>query len=51
MIRTLIYGGLGVEAFRLAGGAAAGAGEAELWTARVMDLPLAPGWSGWPGPQ
>jgi hypothetical protein len=41
VIRGLIYGALGVEAFRLARGLRGSRGnEAELWTARVMDLPL-----------
>ena len=40
VIRGLIYGALGVEAFRLARGLRGSRGnEAELWTARVMDLP------------
>jgi hypothetical protein len=43
MIRGLIYGGLGLEAFRLVRGrAGASGGEAELWTARIMDLPFGP---------
>jgi hypothetical protein len=41
VLRGSIYGALGVEAFRLARGlGASGGGEAQLWTARIMDLPL-----------
>ena len=43
VVRALIYGGLGVEAFRLVSGTrGSSAGEAELWTARLMDLPFGP---------
>ena len=43
VIRALIYGGLGIEAFRLVSGThGSSAGEAELWTARIMDLPFGP---------
>jgi hypothetical protein len=41
VVRGLIYGALGVEAFRLARGLRGSKGnEAELWTARIMELPL-----------
>jgi hypothetical protein len=41
VIRGLIYGALGLEAFRLARGLRGSKGnEAEMWTARVMELPL-----------
>lgn len=41
VVRALVYGGLGVEAFRLARGLrGAGRGEIRLWIARIMDLPL-----------
>lgn len=41
VIRGLIYGALGVEAFRLARGLRGSKGdEAEMWTARVMELPF-----------
>lgn len=41
VVRGLIYGGLGVEAFRLARGLQGSSGnEAASWTARVLDLPL-----------
>jgi hypothetical protein len=41
VIRGAIYGGLGLEAFRLARGLRGSSGrEAELWTARIMDLPF-----------
>lgn len=40
-IRGAVYGALGVEAFRLARGLReSGDDEAELWTSRIMDLPL-----------
>lgn len=40
-IRGLVYGALGLEAFRLARGLRGSSGhEAELWTARIMDWPL-----------
>lgn len=40
-IRGGIYGALGVEAFRLARGMRGSSGdEAEMWTARIMDLPM-----------
>ena len=41
VVRGLIYGALGIEAFRLARGLGGSRGdEAELWTARIMDWPL-----------
>lgn len=41
VIRGLIYGALGVEAFRLARGLRGSNGnEAEMWTARVLELPF-----------
>ncbi len=41
LIRGLIYGALGVEAFRLARGLRGSKGnEAEMWTARIMELPF-----------
>lgn len=41
VIRGAIYGALGLEAFRLAQGLGGSAsGEAEMWTARIMELPL-----------
>ncbi len=41
VVRGLIYGGLGLEAFRLARGLRGSSGrEAQMWAARVMDLPL-----------
>jgi hypothetical protein len=41
VIRGAIYGGLGVEAFRLARGLRGSSGrEAELWTGRIMELPF-----------
>jgi hypothetical protein len=41
VVRALIYGGLGIEAFRLARGLrGSDGGEAQLWATRVMDLPL-----------
>lgn len=41
VIRGAIYGALGVEAFRLARGLRGSQGnEAELWTARIMELPF-----------
>jgi hypothetical protein len=41
VIRGIIYGGLGLEAFRLVRGLRGSSErEAELWTARIMDLPL-----------
>ena len=41
VVRALIYGALGVEAFRLARGLrGSDGGEAQMWAARVMDLPL-----------
>jgi hypothetical protein len=41
VIRGLIYGALGIEAFRLVRGPSGNSGgEAELWTARIMDLPF-----------
>ena len=43
LVRALIYGGLGVESFRLFRGLGGSNGrEVQLWTARVMDVPL--GW-------
>ena len=41
VVRGIIYGGLGLEAFRLVRGLRGSSGrEAELWTARIMDLPF-----------
>lgn len=41
VIRGLIYGALGVEAFRLSRGLGGSKGnEAEMWTARIMEWPL-----------
>jgi hypothetical protein len=41
VVRGLIYGGLGLEAFRLGRGLReSGEGEARMWATRVMDLPL-----------
>lgn len=41
IIRGIVYGALGIEAFRLARGLRGSNGnEAELWTARIMDWPL-----------
>ena len=41
VIRGGIYGALGIEAFKLVRGLRGSSGrEAELWTARIMDLPL-----------
>ena len=41
VVRGAIYGLLGLEAFRLARGLRGSSGrEAEMWTARIMDLPL-----------
>lgn len=41
VIRAAIYGALGFEAFRLVRGLRGSSGrEAEMWTARIMDLPL-----------
>jgi hypothetical protein len=41
VVRALIYGALGLEAFRLARGLRkSGGGEAEMWATRVMDMPL-----------
>ena len=43
VVRGLIYGALGIEAFRLAQGFRTGSRhEAELWTARIMHLPFGP---------
>jgi hypothetical protein len=40
-IRGFVYGGLGLEAFRLVRGLGGSSGkEAELWAARIMDWPL-----------
>ncbi len=40
-VRGIVYGALGIEAFRLARGLRGSSGnEAELWTARVMDWPM-----------
>lgn len=40
-IRGCIYGALGMEAFRLLGGLGGSQGdEAEVWTARILDVPL-----------
>lgn len=41
VVRGAVYGALGIEAFRLARGLRGSNGrEAEMWTARIMDLPL-----------
>jgi hypothetical protein len=41
VLRGCIYGALGIEAFRLLAGARGSrGGEAELWTARILDLPF-----------
>jgi len=41
VIRGIVYGALGLEAFRLVRGLRRSRGnETELWTARVMDLPF-----------
>jgi hypothetical protein len=41
VVRAAIYGGLGVEAFRLARGLRqTSGGDARLWTSRIMDLPF-----------
>ena len=41
VIRGFIYGGLGLEAFRLVRGLRGSSGqEAEIWAARIMDWPL-----------
>ena len=43
MLRGLIYGGVGFEAFRLARGLRASGGtdaKVRMWTARIMDLPF-----------
>ena len=41
VVRGLVYGALGIEAFRLAQGLRGSRGdEAEAWTAKIMDLPL-----------
>lgn len=41
VIRGLVYGALGVEAFRLSRGlGGSGGDDAEMWTARIMDWPL-----------
>lgn len=41
VVRAIVYGALGVEAFRLARGLGGSNGnEAEMWTARVMGWPL-----------
>ena len=40
-VRAMIYGGLGIEAFRLFRGLGGSSGrEAQLWTARFFDFPL-----------
>jgi hypothetical protein len=40
-VRGVVYGGLGLEAFRLARGLRGSNGrEAEMWTGRILDLPL-----------
>ena len=39
-VRAVIYGGLGIEAFRLFRGlGGSSSGEAQMWTARIMDVP------------
>ena len=41
VIRGVVYGALGIEAFRLSQGLRGSRGnEAEAWTAKIMDLPL-----------
>ncbi len=41
VVRGLVYGALGIEAFRLARGLRGSRGnEAEAWTAKIMDLPF-----------
>lgn len=41
IVRGIVYGALGIEAFRLARGLGGSKGnEAEMWTARIMDWPL-----------
>ncbi|CAN5680202.1 DUF1206 domain-containing protein [soil metagenome] len=43
LVRALIYGGLGLESFRLFRGLGGSNGrEVQMWTARIMDVPL--GW-------
>jgi len=39
-IRGVIYGALGIEAFRLVGGVRGSRGDAEFWTARIFTIPL-----------
>jgi hypothetical protein len=40
VVRALVYGALGVEAFKLARGLRASSGDAETWAGRVMAWPL-----------
>ena len=41
VVRAVIYGALGMEAFRLARGLRGSSGrETEMWTGRILDLPL-----------
>lgn len=41
VVRAIVYGALGLEAFRLARGLGGSRGnEAEMWTARIMDWPM-----------
>jgi Domain of Unknown Function (DUF1206) len=41
VVRAVVYGALGIEAFRLARGLGGSKGnEAEMWTARIMDWPM-----------
>jgi hypothetical protein len=41
LVRALIYGGLGIESFRLFRGMGGSNGrEVQMWTARIMDIPL-----------
>jgi hypothetical protein len=47
VVRAAVYGGLGVESFRLARGLRTeSGGEAGVWAARVMDLPFGEGMLG-----
>lgn len=40
IVRALVYGALGIEAFKLARGLRASSGDAETWAGRVMAWPL-----------
>jgi len=43
LVRAAIYGGLGVESFRLFRGLRGSNGrEAQMWTARILDIPFGP---------